>query len=166
MIHAAARWLVLLLLPAVLSSPSSMTAAPQAPPPAQSPAGDPAFAAWLAGVRAEALSRGISANTLDLAFADLQPIPSVIERDRAQAELTLSLDQYLKRRLTSALVKTASREASLHGTLLGQVSAKYGVPSSIIVAIWGLESNFGRLDRKSTRLNSSHSRASRMPSSA
>src|SRR4029078_4910017 len=73
-----------------------------------------------------------------------EPLPSVIERDRSQAELVLTLDQYLKRRLTRRLVRTAQTAPRKHATLLSRVSARYGVPSSIIVAVWGLESNFGR----------------------
>ena len=68
----------------------------------------------------------------------------VTERDRTQPERTLSLDQYLKRRLDKKMVKTAREMAKRHATLLKKVSADYGVPPSVLVAVWGLESNFGR----------------------
>jgi membrane-bound lytic murein transglycosylase B len=104
----------------------------------------PSFAEWLEGFRAEALDRGITAATFDRAFANVEPVATVIERDRTQAELTLTLEQYLARRLTRPMLRTAGRQAERHRTLLGRVSAAYGVPPSLIVAIWGLESNFGR----------------------
>src|SRR3954453_7982267 len=66
------------------------------------------FPEWLADFRAEALAQGIRPEILDRALADVeQPGESVLDRDRSQAEFTLQLDQYLKRRLTPSLVRTA-----------------------------------------------------------
>lgn len=113
--------------------------APAAPAPTTSP-----FDAWLKGVRAEALARGIRESTVDQAFAGLEPLPIVVERDRTQAELVLTLDRYLKRELTKKVIHTAAAMRRQHAAVLGRVSAKYGVPPEIIVAVWGLESNFGR----------------------
>ena len=104
----------------------------------------PPFDQWLAALRTEALARGISERTVAAALDGLEPLPVVVERDRTQAETTLTIDQYLKRRLTTRLVRTARQMAARHRTLLARVSADYGVPAPIIVAIWGLESNFGR----------------------
>ena len=56
----------------------------------------------------------------------------------------LTVDQYVARRLTRTFVRTAREMNSRHQALLKKVSAKYGVPPRIIVAVWGLESNFGR----------------------
>jgi peptidoglycan lytic transglycosylase B len=108
-------------------------------PPAQPP-----FAEWLAALRAEALTRGIGEATLDRALEDLEPVPVVIERDRTQAELVQTLDQYLARRLSKKVVQTAQTMRRTHEAVLKEVNAKYGVPPGILVAIWGLESNFGR----------------------
>ncbi len=102
------------------------------------------FVDWLSAFRSEAATRGITESTLDRALTGLEPLPVVIERDRSQAELVLTLDQYLDRRLTKSMVKTAQKMAAQHRPLLRKVSAKYGVPPGVIVAVWGLESNFGR----------------------
>ncbi|PYR88256.1 MAG: lytic murein transglycosylase [Acidobacteria bacterium] len=102
------------------------------------------FVEWLAALRSEAVTRGITEATLDRALTDLEPLPVVIERDRSQAELVLTLDQYLERRLTRAMIKAAQKMGAQHRTLLRKVSAKYGVPPGVIVAVWGLESNYGR----------------------
>jgi membrane-bound lytic murein transglycosylase B len=105
----------------------------------------PSFADWLAGVRAEALARGIRPEIVEEALGHLEePLPVVIERDRAQAEAVLPLEKYIDRRLTKAVVKTAREKFARHRSLLDEVAWRYGVSPRIIVAVWGLESNFGR----------------------
>ena len=108
------------------------------------PLTQPSFEEWLSAVRAEALTRGIREATLDGALAGLEPVPSVIERDRTQAELVQTLDQYLAQRLSKKAVQTAQSMRRSQATLLKEVSEKYGVPQGILVSVWGLESNFGR----------------------
>ncbi|RPJ70451.1 MAG: lytic murein transglycosylase [Acidobacteria bacterium] len=103
-----------------------------------------AFTEWLAGFRQDALKNGISQATLDLALADLEPLPIVIERDRTQAEHVLALDVYLKRRLNPKTVKTARQMAAQNRAVLKRVSSTYGVPPPVVVSVWGLESTFGR----------------------
>src|SRR5581483_8132330 len=62
----------------------------------------PSFAEFLAGIRAEALTRGIRAEIVDAALAGIEePSVTVIERDRSQAEVVQTLEQYLDQRLTS-----------------------------------------------------------------
>ncbi len=112
--------------------------------PGQDAAARPSFAEWLAGVRTEALSRGIRPDIVEQALGHIdEPLPVVIERDRAQAEAVLSLDQYIARRLTPAIVRTAREQFARHERLLREVGARYGVPPRIIVGVWGLESTFG-----------------------
>jgi membrane-bound lytic murein transglycosylase B len=117
----------------------------QTPAPPAAPAENPqSFSEWLDGVRTEARARGIRQEIIDAAFADAtEPLKIVIERDRAQAEKVLSLENYLRRRLTPTLVKRGRDAYGRYGPLLQQVSDKYGVPSRIIAGIWGIESNFG-----------------------
>jgi membrane-bound lytic murein transglycosylase B len=102
------------------------------------------FAEWLLAFRADASAQGITERTLDAALTGLEPIPVVVERDRSQAELVLTLDQYLQRRLTAKMIRSARAMGKEHKALLDRVSGKYGVPPGIVVAVWGLESNFGR----------------------
>ena len=135
----------------------AQSSAPAAPPvaPAQSPVAAPpqssapaenqqSFTEWLDGVRAEAVQRGIRQDVIDAAFADVtEPMKVVIERDRSQAEKVLSLEDYIRRRLTATLVKRGRDAYGRYRPLLQQVSEKYGVPARIIAGIWGIESNFG-----------------------
>lgn len=105
----------------------------------------PSFSEFLAGVRTEALARGIRPEIVDAALSHLEePLPVVIERDRAQAETVFSLEKYVARRLTPTLIRAAREGFATHRMLLDQISARYGVPSQILVSIWGIESNFGR----------------------
>jgi membrane-bound lytic murein transglycosylase B len=107
-------------------------------------ASDQAFAAWLAELRQEALLKGITPATVEKALTNLEPLPVVVERDRTQAEMVLTLDQYIDRRLTRQTVSTAREMASRHAILLRRVAARYGVPPRFVIAVWGLESNFGK----------------------
>lgn len=116
----------------------------QEPPPVAPAAFPPPFETWLEGVRTEALARGIRSEILEQALTDLQPATQVIERDRTQAEFAFDLDTYLERRVTRETVRTADRMLVRHKTLLQKVSKKYGVSPRVLVAVWGLESNFGR----------------------
>jgi membrane-bound lytic murein transglycosylase B len=116
------------------------------PPPATPPeVSRPSFSEWLAGVRTEALERGVREEVVDQALSTVEePVISVLERDRTQAESVLSLEAYLSRRLTAAIVRTGRQKMALHRSLLDKVAAQYEVPASTLVAIWGAESNFGR----------------------
>jgi peptidoglycan lytic transglycosylase B len=105
----------------------------------------PSFTEFLAGIRTEALSRGVRPEILDEALAHIdEPSAVVIERDRTQAETVLSLDQYVEQRVTSKSVATGRDMLARHRELLDQISARYGVSPSLIVGIWGFESNYGR----------------------
>lgn len=116
----------------------------QGPPPVVPVAGPPPFDEWLTALRAEAVERGISADLVERAFADIEPVEQILERDRTQAEFTLALDDYLKRRLAAPTVRIARRMYATHRTLLQRIEKAYGVPARVLVAVWGLESNFGR----------------------
>jgi len=102
------------------------------------------FTGWLEGVRVEALARGISASTIDAAFASTAPIPRVIELDRQQPESTLSFAEYLGRVAPPSRVETGRRMLELNRDLLEEVWRRYGVPPPVVVALWGVESDFGR----------------------
>ncbi len=107
-------------------------------------AADPAFSAWLDGVRKDALTEGISAATLDRALTGLEPIHRVVSRDRNQAEFTLTLDTYMRRVVTDDHIARGRAMMKKHRALLDRVAAKYGVQPRFIVAIWGIETGFGR----------------------
>jgi membrane-bound lytic murein transglycosylase B len=102
------------------------------------------FSSWLQELKSQALAEGISRETVERALAGVEPIPRVIELDRRQPELTLTLEDYLARTVTANRIETGKRKLREHGALLSEISKKYGVPPRLIVALWGLETNFGR----------------------
>jgi membrane-bound lytic murein transglycosylase B len=105
----------------------------------------PSFADWLDGVRQEALARGIRQEIVDSALSNIdEPVPTVLERDRTQAEAVLSLEAYLRRRLTARLVRNGREAYAREKTMLQSIGKAYGVSPAIIAAIWGVESNYGR----------------------
>lgn len=108
------------------------------------PLPQPSFAEWLDGVRAEARTRGIREATIDKALNGLEPLPIVVERDRSQAEIVETLDHYLQQHVSAKVIETARARRAEHAALLEKVAEKYGVPPGIVVAVWGVESNFGR----------------------
>jgi membrane-bound lytic murein transglycosylase B len=113
---------------------------PVAPTPPQ-----PSFAEWLAAFRAEASAKGISDATLDATLTNLAPDPSVVEKDQTQPELTQTLDAYIASRLTPKVLAAAAVMMKLQAPLLERVRQVYGVPAGIMIAVWGLESNFGQV---------------------
>lgn len=103
------------------------------------------FDQWLGGVRKEAKSRGVSDHTLDAALAGIAPIPRVIELDRNQPEFKLKFDEYMARVVTPGRIATGQRLLAEHARLLDEIEAKYRVQKRFIVALWGVETDFGRI---------------------
>ena len=99
---------------------------------------------WLMELKHDALAKGISENTFDEALADFVPNKRVIELDRNQPEFTITLDDYLKRRVTAVKIAKAKELLVKHKKILAQISQHYNVQPRFIVAIWGLETNFGQ----------------------
>jgi len=101
------------------------------------------FAGFLAGMRAEARRAGISAATLDRAFAGVQPNQKVIERDRHQPEFTLTWAEYRARLVSDQRIANGRAAYQQNRALLASVRERFGVDPGVITGIWGLESNFG-----------------------
>lgn len=101
------------------------------------------FDQFLAGLRTEAATKGISQATIDAALTGVEPLTVAVERDRTQPETVVSLDTYVSRRITPKVIRTANIVADEHAGVLKHVEADYGVPPSVLIAVWGVESNFG-----------------------
>lgn len=102
-----------------------------------------AWTTWLRGVKVEALGKGVPADVIDRAFAGLQPIERVLELDRHQPEFKLTWSEYLGRVVTEERVKRGRELFRENAALLSRTAGPHGVPSEIVVALWGVESNFG-----------------------
>ena len=134
--------LAAIVITLIAGAASLLAQEPQAIPPV--PPLPPPFSEWLDAVRDEAATRGIRPEVIEQAFTGVEPVEQILERDRAQAEFTLNLESYLRRRLTRPILKTAQEMHAQHKPLLTKIGEHYGVSPRVVVAVWGLESNFGR----------------------
>jgi membrane-bound lytic murein transglycosylase B len=101
------------------------------------------FAAFVAGVRAEAVRAGVRGRTVDEAFEGVQPNPKVLQLDHHQPEFTLTWAQYRARVLPEKRLAAGRASYAAQAGLLQSVSSRYRCDPRIVVGIWGLESNFG-----------------------
>ncbi|WP_428924651.1 lytic murein transglycosylase [Marinibacterium sp. SX1] len=101
------------------------------------------FDAWLDGFRGRAAANGLSQATIDRAFRAAGYLPEVIERDRNQTEFRRSLEDYLSLTASDEKVATGRQMLSRHNGVLSQIESRYGVEKEIVVAIWGIESQYG-----------------------
>ncbi|NBO19772.1 MAG: lytic murein transglycosylase [Proteobacteria bacterium] len=102
------------------------------------------FSSWLSTFRQEALQQGISERTLDAAFASTEPDEVVLRLDRKQPEGRLTLAQYLKNTLTKKRYQRAQEAYDENKELLQKIGKEFGVQPRFIVALWGVETDFGR----------------------
>ena len=126
------------------AAPAALGAtAPESP--LRAPSGPEGFDRWVADFRVRARAAGIDEATLSAALDGVQHLPRVVELDRAQPEFTRTVWQYLDSAVSSQRV-TQGQDKLLQvqvqeGT--GAAATRYGVPPGILVAIWGMESNYG-----------------------
>ncbi|MCC7260368.1 MAG: lytic murein transglycosylase [Alphaproteobacteria bacterium] len=107
-------------------------------------AGDPQLALWKREFFSEAREKGISHRTLETALADFTPIPRIVELDRAQPERTKSFEKYVTRLLSPARINEGRELLAAHRGMLERIGAEYGVQPRFIVALWGIETNYGK----------------------
>ncbi len=102
------------------------------------------FAVWLENLRVEARSAGVSQETLEETLAGIEePLSRVIDLDRKQPEFTQSMEDYVAARVSEKRIANGRRMMSRYPTWLGRVEKEYGVPRRFIVALWGIETNYG-----------------------
>lgn len=104
---------------------------------------DITFNHWLRDFKHEAKSKGITPSTLDKAFSGVTPKESIIKLDRKQPEGRLSFEQYADNVLNHQRYRDAKKNYEKHATLLNKIGKEYGVQPRFIVALWGMETNFG-----------------------
>jgi len=105
----------------------------------------PPFAEWLQALMAEARERGYSDELIQQALANVEPLPRVIQNDRTQAELVVGFDRYYSARATPAMVRRGRELAREYRTLLGRIESEYDVQRRFVLAIWGMETRYGRV---------------------
>jgi membrane-bound lytic murein transglycosylase B len=107
-------------------------------------AADQDFQTWLNSFKHEAQNQGISQKTIDEALTGITPIQKVIELDRKQPEKKMTFAQYKKNVISSARIAQGREMLRTYHTQLSAVEKKYGVPKEFIVALWGVETSYGK----------------------
>jgi membrane-bound lytic murein transglycosylase B len=102
------------------------------------------FADYVVELKAEALSKGFSQDLIDESFANVKFHKRAVKADRAQPENVETLDTYLPKRVPKWKVDKARALYKEHKELLNEIGDKYQVQPRFIVALWGLETNFGK----------------------
>ncbi len=113
------------------------------PVPALAETGDPKLAAWLRGVRAEALRAGVDTGTLDAALGSVEEIPRVLELAHNQPEFKMTFERYLEIVVSSERVARGRVLLKENRAAVERFAAPVGIPASVVVALWGIESNYG-----------------------
>ncbi|UCD35082.1 MAG: lytic murein transglycosylase [Nitrospiraceae bacterium] len=108
-------------------------------------AGAVEFAEWLDAFRQEARAQGITEDTLERAFAGVEPIPLVIELDRNQPEFKKDFRAYLDLMVNKRRISRGRLMLARHSEILEKIRRHYGVQPRFIVALWGLETDFGSM---------------------
>ena len=105
------------------------------------------FATFIAAMSREAAAQGISQNTIQSAFAGIQQDPATITFDRRQrGTFRMSFEAYSSTRVSGYRITKGRQMLQRHAQLLARIEAQFGVPPAVIVAIWGLESEYGAGD--------------------
>jgi membrane-bound lytic murein transglycosylase B len=110
--------------------------------PGAAPAADK-FQSCVESLWPSAKAKGVSRNTFDKAFAGLTFDPEVIEQANYQPEYVKPIGEYIDRVVSDKRVATGKQMLIDNKALLDTLEARYGVDRHIIVAIWGVESNYG-----------------------
>ena len=100
------------------------------------------FGSWLQGVKTDAAAQGISQRAVQSGLAGVVPDPAVIARDHAQGVFRQSFEQFSGRMVPPRMAR-ASQRLTQYAATLSRIEQQFGVPGPIIVAIWGLETDFG-----------------------
>jgi membrane-bound lytic murein transglycosylase B len=122
---------------------SLLTSAALAQEQAETPDGGAAFQAFLRDIRSAAVERGIRAETLDAVLPTIRIHRQAVVADRSQAEFVLTYEAYLRPRVSPQRIEQGRALVAQHGEMIGRVAAEYGVQPRFVVAIMGLESNYG-----------------------
>jgi lytic murein transglycosylase len=105
------------------------------------------FNTFVAAMSQEAAAAGISQAVIGQAFAGITQDPAVLTFDRRQrGTFNKSFEQYVSTRVGPGRINIGRQMLQRHGSLLARIEQKFGVPPEIVVAIWGLESDFGKGD--------------------
>src|SRR6266702_861704 len=128
--------------PAQVAPAQKQSAQPatQSTAPAQVP---PAFTTFLQELWPDARAKGVTRATFDMAFAGVSPDPRIMPITQRQPEFGQSVGNYIASFASKSRIETGVRKAAEHAATLDAIEKRYGVDRYLILAIWGVETNFG-----------------------
>jgi len=124
----------LLILSAALAASTSASSAPAC--------GTGSFQSWLDDFKAEAAAKGISQAAISSGLNGVTLDQAVLSRDRSQKVFNQSFEEFSGRMVPPRLTRGANM-LKQYGSVLSRIEQAYGVPGEVLVAIWGLETDFG-----------------------
>ena len=104
--------------------------------------GTGSFDAWLADFKNEATAKGISQAAINAGLNGVSLDQAVLSRDRSQKVFNQSFEEFSGRMVPPRLARGSSMMKQ-YGSVLSRIEQAYGVPGEVLVAIWGLETDFG-----------------------
>ncbi|MDX2159594.1 MAG: lytic murein transglycosylase [Hyphomicrobiaceae bacterium] len=105
--------------------------------------GPEGFDRWLAAYKGRAVGQGLSQGAVSQGLQGISYDRRVIGLDRGQRSFKLSFEQFYARRVSSSMIKRGQGIIAQRKALFGEIERRFGVPPQVLVAIWGLETNFG-----------------------
>jgi lytic murein transglycosylase len=106
------------------------------------PCGSGSFEAWLDDFKTEAAAKGISQSAIASGLSGVTPDKSVLTRDQSQRVFSQSFEEFSGRMIPPRLTR-GSNMLKQYGSVLSRIEKDYGVPGEVLVAIWGLETDYG-----------------------
>lgn len=103
------------------------------------------FQSWLQEFKGRAAAQGVSSGTINKALSGIQYDRGVVRLDNSQHSFKLSFNQFYARRVSGGLISQGRAKIKKHRAVLDRMEKRFGVPAEIVVAIWGLETNYGAL---------------------
>ena len=100
------------------------------------------FETWLTGFKGEAAAQGISPQTIIQALNGVTLDNTVLTRDRSQQIFSQSFEEF-SGRMVPPRFAAGSNKMKQYGSVLSRIEERFGVPGSVLVAIWGLETDYG-----------------------
>ena len=101
------------------------------------------FTEWLVGFKGRAIAQGVSQETVDTALKNAKFLERIVALDRKQPEFFEKTYEYLEKRIDEKRIQAAKNLLKENSPLLEKVSAKFKVDKEILIALWGIETNFG-----------------------
>lgn len=101
------------------------------------------FNEWLVGFKERAIVHGVSKETADIALKNAKYLERIVALDRKQPEFFEKTYEYIEKRVDEKRIQTAKNLLNENSVLLDKVNNKFNVDKEILIALWGIETNFG-----------------------